>query len=321
MSETGAVETGLDRRARRRLLVILNPAAGTARRRRLTAVVDSLEGLGCQVELRETAGPGDARRLAREAEPGAFDVIVAAGGDGTIAEVLDGLALGEEGRGAGLSGGAAPALGIIPLGTANVLAAELALPSDPLTLSRYLALGPLRRVRFGRLIGGAYFGAMVGAGFDAFVVAGVNLKVKRWVGKAAYGLTALAIWFRPLPVLQVTVDGQAHRAAAVIVSKGRFYAGRFLVAPDARLDDGCLHSCLFQSGGPLRRLVYGLAMAFGRLPSLGDYRVIPGRRVTIEAVGAGPPEAPLQGDGDIIAALPVEIVLGDASVPLVFPPG
>ena len=101
---------------RRRVLMIYNPTAGMGSGRRLARVLKCLLRLGAVVTVRRTARRGDAERFASEASPALFDVIAAAGGDGTINEVINGLA------GSGLP------LAVIPLGTANVLAAEIGVP-------------------------------------------------------------------------------------------------------------------------------------------------------------------------------------------------
>src|SRR5262245_61094358 len=108
---------------RRRLCIIHNPTAGARRQRRLAAVLAAFRELSCQVELRRTAGAGDGENLAVAAAREGFDAIVVAGGDGTINEVVNGLAAGSPGPGT-------PPLALVPLGTANVLAAELGTPRN-----------------------------------------------------------------------------------------------------------------------------------------------------------------------------------------------
>ena len=114
----------------RRILVIFNPAAGRERSRakRLGRVVAELERRGCTVTVLSTRAPGDAERLAREADL-AFDLIVAAGGDGTVNEVANGIFA------------ASRPLAVLPLGTGNVLANEIGLPRDPRRLARVIADG------------------------------------------------------------------------------------------------------------------------------------------------------------------------------------
>jgi diacylglycerol kinase (ATP) len=289
----------------RRLLVIFNPAAGMRRRTRLQAVLDLLEGFGCQVELRETEAAGHAERLARDADPVRHDVVVAAGGDGTINEVANGLA------------GVPLPLAIIPLGTANVLAAEIGLRTDPASVADALAHGAPRPITVGAA-NGRRFIVMAGIGFDAQVVDEVSVSLKRWLGKGAYVAAFLhQLLAFPFPTYRVRVDGAEWQAASVILANGRFYAGRFVVAPDANIRLPHLEVCLFGRRGRLAAIGYGLALIAGRLPGLKSFRIVPAaRRVEI----AGPPGAPVQGDGDIIARLDVVIDVLPEALQLVFPP-
>ena len=294
----------------RRLLLVRNPTAGRRHGRRFLATMRALADLCCVTEVRDTQASGDAERIARNAAGDRFDLVVAAGGDGTVAEVMNGLAAPSE-DGAAVR----PGLAILPMGTANVLAHEMGLPLQPLALARLIAGGPVRALSLGRLSDGRFFGAMAGAGFDAEVVANVDLRLKRWIGKGAYALEAARRWFAPQGTLRVSVDGRTFDAASVVVSKGRYYAGRFVLAPEARLEDGLLHVCLFASGGPWRRLVYSLQLSRGRLLDLPDFQIVPGCRVSIE----GRAGAPLQGDGDIVARLPVEIEIVENVIRAVLP--
>ena len=290
--------------APRRLLVIYNPTAGGSRRQRFEAVLAGLADLGCEMDVRPTTAAGDAALYAQGADPAAHDLVVAAGGDGTINEVVNGLISPKFGKG----GAAAPPLAVLPLGTANVLAAELGLDLNPAHIARVIAGGPVREVSLGRASApggeGRVFSLMAGAGFDARVVAHIDLRVKRLLGKGAYVLEG----FRQMcltkpPLLQVTVDGTAYEAASVVVSNARFYGGRYLLAPEARLEDPLLHVCLFRYGDTCNILRYALALQHGRLRQGDRFRIVTGRDIRIE----GDPGAPLQADGDIIAHLPVRI--------------
>ncbi|MEA1677113.1 diacylglycerol/lipid kinase family protein [Nitrospirillum sp. BR 11163] len=298
--------------AARRLLVIHNPVAGRRRRGFMGRVVDALRQGGADVAVVETTGPRDAERLAGLAAAGALtdgripDAVVASGGDGTINEVVNGLLAAPT--------SAPPALGLIPLGTANVLAAELDLPSGAADLARTLAGAAPRTIHAGRA-NGRLFTMMAGVGLDAHVVEGVDPAVKRRLGKGAYVLESLAQIARwPNPRYRVTVEDAAgrvrvHEVASCIVAKGHFYGGRFVCAPDARLDEGGFQVCLFEDGGRLAALGYGAALVTGRLGRRGGtkgglgYRVVPAARVRIE----GPVGDPVQGDGDTIARLPVDM--------------
>ena len=292
----------------RRLLMIQNPAAGRRGARRLRAVLEVLEQrFGVETAIQTTTGRGDAEAMARTVAPDAFDAVVAVGGDGTVNEVVNGL---------GASGVSPAPLGIVPLGTANVLAHELGLPSDPEGVAAVLAVGQAQPVHLG-VANGRCFAMMAGVGFDACVVERVAPRLKRLIGKGAYAVETLAqiVDYRGTRY-RVTVDGVTEEVASVIVAKGRFYAGRFVCAPEARLADPRLHVCLFPKVGRWNAIRYICGVVADRLPRLPDYRVVPARRIVIEA----PVGAAVQGDGDIIARLPVEITAAPWVLPVLAGP-
>ena len=290
--------------AARRLLIIFNPAAGWRRRQRLAPVLAQLREHGCALELRETQAPGDAERFAAEADPGAFDLVVVAGGDGTVNETINGLAR------SGLP------LALIPLGTANVLAAEIGLSTDPAAVARCVAFGQPRPIALGAA-NGRRFILMAGAGFDAHVVAGVSVPMKRRLGKGAYVLSTLRqLLVFDFPSYEVLSDNTVHHAASVIVTNARYYGGRFVCAPDASLESATLQVCIFQRGGRLAAIGYALALFSGRLPRLSSYRLIEARRIEVR----GRPGEPIQVDGDGIGQLNVAIEVLPKALDLVFPP-
>jgi YegS/Rv2252/BmrU family lipid kinase len=284
-----------------RILVIHNPTAGRRRQRFLDAVLSRLRAAGCDVATRATQCAGDGERLAREAAAEAFDVIVAAGGDGTINEVLNGLA------------GQKTPLGVIPVGTANVLAAELEFPETAEGLADMLRRGRTRRIYPG-VASGRRFATVAGVGFDAHVVANIRLGLKRWVGKGAYVWQYIAeiIRYRPR-IYRFDIDGVAYRAAGAVVSNARFYAGRYICTPDARLTDPCFHVCLFETASRVAIVRYGLALLARRIPGLRDVRIVPGTRLRVAGDG------PVQADGDIVAHLPVEIATVTEGIEIVAP--
>ncbi len=299
--------------ARRRVTVVFNPTAGRRRRERLAATLAHLDGTGCDVSLRETTARGDAERFAREAgalrNGAAVDLFVVAGGDGTINEAVNGLLAGADGT------ARLPSLALVPLGIANVLAQEIGLAITPEAIASTIAGGTASRAWIGRA-NGRCFTMMAGVGFDAHVVAGVRPRLKRMLGKGAYVLESLRQLFRfGFQRYRVIVDGRAYDAASAIVAKGHFYGGRYVCAPDARLDAPEFQVCLFERGGPWNAVRYALALAMSRLPALPDYRIVTGRVVEID----GPAGDPVQGDGDVIARLPVRIDLAPAPLSLVVP--
>ena len=289
----------------RRALIIHNPHAGWLRRGRLALAIEILETAGMDIDLRATTGPGDAIRLAARLGS-AYDTVLAAGGDGTINEVINGLmALADP-----------PPLGILPLGTANVLAHELGLPLYARGAAETIAAGRVRRIRPGLINGDRHFTMMVGAGFDARVVARVRSRTKRVVGKAVY-YTAMAqevLFYRPGPI-RVQIGNTVHEAGCVIVARGHYYGGSFVVAPAARLDDPVLHVCLFERDRRWPAAGYLLALGLGRLQKCPGFRIVPTQSVSLEAAT----DQPTQIDGDADGSLPIDITVADRSVAILAP--
>ena len=290
--------------------VVVNPTAGRRRGKFLQRVLAGLAARHVPHDVAETAAVGHARRIAAEL-PRTTRTIVAAGGDGTINEVLNGLAAG------GATGDPPPDLALVPLGTANVLAAEIGLTGlSPQQISDTIVEGQRRNIFLGRA-DDHYFAQMCGVGFDAHVVANVNLRLKRRVKKLAYVLASLLQIWRNVPRgYRATIDGKVYEAASVIVANGRFYAGRFICAPHARVDDPLLHVCLFRRTGRWNVIRYAWGMLSGRLRHFRDVLVVPAKNIFIESAAPGPATEPVQGDGDIIADLPVAIAAGAACVTL-----
>jgi len=298
------------------VLLIRNPIAGRRRRGLVDAVVRQVRAEGWTVDLVDTEAVGDARRLAESCDATRYAVIAVAGGDGTINEVVNGLAQRGEG---------APPLAIVPLGTANVLAHELGLSFTATSIARTMVSGRALLVRPGEACNGGAprcFSLMAGAGFDAKVVAGVSAPMKRRFGRAAYVWRSMIETQRYRPVrYAVEIDGVRHEAASVIVTRGRHYAGPFVVAPLATLSEPVLHVCLFERWGRSHTLRFGLALLMGRLPRAGGYRVIAGREVRVSVLSdAGETgDQPVQIDGDDALTLPVSINLATGSVRLLQP--
>ena len=287
----------------RRVLVIFNPVAGARRRSLLNAVVEKLGAAGCQVALRETQCRGEAEEIARNARDGAWDVVAAAGGDGTINEVINGLY------------GAEVPLAIVPMGTANVLAAEIGIAANAEVIARTIASGEIRPIHLG-VVNDRLFVMMAGAGFDAKVVASVSSRLKRILGKGAFVLETLrGIVTYSHSRYRVTVDDQSFEAASAVIANGHFYGGRFVCAPLARLEDPVLYACVFLKSGPLRALRYCAWLVLGRLHRLPDVVVLPALRVSVDG-GEG---EPIQGDGDIIAETPMTACLAENTLRVVLP--
>jgi diacylglycerol kinase family enzyme len=285
------------------MLVIFNPVAGRRRAASLWKVLDLLVENGVQVEVAETQHAGHAIELARAAAAAGEMMVVAAGGDGTIAEVANGLL------------GSATAIGVIPLGTANVLAKEYRLSTSPCAIAHTLAYKRTRPLWPGiaRFNGKEQlFVQMVGLGFDGAVVRGIQPGLKRLIGRGAYVWQSLweSIAYR-FPLLRVNIDGVAHEAASVVVSKGRLYGGPYMLAPNAKPEAPGFQVALFEHPGTLPALLAGAALPLGLLPHCPGVRIISARHVEFES---GTSKIPAQADGDRLAATPFAVV--DAAAPI-----
>lgn len=302
----------LCRPAFQRVLIIFNPMAGQRRRNLLDAVILGLENAGVRVQMRSTTARGDAERIARmtvsAADPD-VDLIAIAGGDGTINEALNGMV-----------GGALP-MAVIPLGTANVLAAEIDLRVNAPAIINCILRGERVPVRLGAA-NGRLFVLMAGAGLDAEVVDRVDSALKQRIGKLAYMLaTVQCLITGRLGRFAVDLDGQRHEVSAVVAANAHFYGGKFVIARDARMWSPELHFCLFKGHGRLGALKLGLGMVTGMLERFHDFEVRVGQAAVITPLtphrdGA---DHPIQGDGDIIAQMPSRIELSPRCIDLVVP--
>lgn len=288
---------------RRRFAVIANPTAGRRRRQKLEAVVNSLREAGAHVDVLATHHPGDGTNRARAAATLEPDVIVAAGGDGTINEVLNGM----------IDSGIP--LGVLPFGTANVLAAETGMPRRCQSLAKMLLEGPELAAKPGRM-GSHFFLLMAGAGLDAEIVDHVDSGLKRMIGKAAY---IRAAWKRiakaPLSKVEITVGNDHLQGCLAIASKCRCYAGGIVLTPRAQLESDSFEVCVFSSHNRIRLIHQMLAVRFGVHFGMRDVHFLKGKQVRMDCSTA----TPIQTDGDLRGTLPVELTVHDQPVRLIVP--
>ena len=286
-----------------RIFIILNPCAGAGRSRDIWPQIESfLQASGVDFITRITTGPGDADRLAAQSELSTFDALVAAGGDGTLFEVVNGLYRRNPGE--------RPPLGVIPIGTGNAFARDLGLaPGDWRAAVERLLSAPVRRIDVGRVSSGLecfYFVNIIGLGFP--VDAAVTARKLKWLGRGAYTLATLwrVLRLRSHP-LCMELDGRRIEGDKVFVeiSNTRYTGTHFLIAPAARMDDGLLDVSILPAPqevvGTLRELMnngWGLDAMFvrARLPWV-DIKVAQGLYINLDG-------EPLEGDDLHFKALP-----------------
>jgi YegS/Rv2252/BmrU family lipid kinase len=229
-----------------RICVIFNPAARGNKARHFRRHLDEIGG---QSALKATAAPGDARRLAADAIADGFDLIVAAGGDGTVNEVLNGI-------GDAPNGFEKTRLGVLPLGTVNVFARELKIPLRPERAWEILRRGREIKIDLGCAefsAGGVgkkqFFAQLAGAGLDARAIELVDYSVKKKIGPLAYVVAGLKALGEKKPTITARGDarptGENFSGELVLIGNGKFYGGSFGIFPAADLRDGILHVCIF----------------------------------------------------------------------------
>ena len=222
----------------RRILIIRNPTAGRpAVRARFQRVLALLVARGCTMTERTTTARGDAERFAAEAIKSDYDVVAVAGGDGTLNEVVNGL------------GPEAPPLAVIPLGTVNLFAREIGVARESAAIVETIMRGRPTMIRLGA-VNDRRFLMVAGIGFDAHIVRGVGPRIKRTLGVFAYALRFLFELFRfRFPRYAVEADGVRFSVASAVIAKGRYYAGPFVLAPNAALTKPACDVCLFRVCG------------------------------------------------------------------------
>jgi len=200
--------------------VIYNPAAGPTVVNRIDRVRSCLSARGLPFRIRETAAPGDAVVMAREAALEGADAVVAVGGDGTMNEVADGLA------------GSATRLVFVPHGTGNVFAREFSLPDSVEGCLDLLSSGKTISVRMAKA-NDRHFVLLASAGFDAEVVERMVPRQKNLLGITAYVLCGVRHILRSQPTLWLEFpDRERVEAQAVLVVRGKKYGGNVTIAPD-----------------------------------------------------------------------------------------
>jgi len=289
-----------------KICIISNPVAGSLPRKSIHRAVQTLTDAGAEVEIRWTAHAGQATQLARQAAADGNDIVAAAGGDGTINEVVNGLV------------GTPAALGAIPLGTANCFGHETGIPFQAEKAARILLEGQKRKIPLGR-INGRYFILMAGIGFDAEAVYGVNPKIKKKTGKLAYILSGIQAMAAYHPVrLKIRLDGKEElEGYSLIVGNMQYYGGRFVITPMAGLDRDELGVCIFQSNTLLSLFRYAAGiLLFSRHTRFRDVFTATAGRVE---VSSEQDVARIQIDGEYFSVTPAEIDIVPEAVDAILP--
>ncbi len=292
----------------KRARLIVNPHARTLPSRdRLATAPAWLRLHDWQVDVARTDGPLHAVDLAREAAHHGYDAVIAAGGDGTVNEVVNGIA------------GTETALAVIPGGTANIWTREVGSPRHPGSVAAMLERGECRRIDLG-VANGRYFLLMASFGLDSAVAASVSGFAKARFGRVAYITRGLREAARYSGVqAEITADGESWRLPLLLGLLGntRSYGGLISISHRARADDGLLDMVLYRAGG-----VIGLGRQVARtLARRHDSALGTVYREVREAHVVTDPIVPVQVDGEVIGETPMRFGIVPRALAVFVPAG
>ncbi len=234
------------------------------------------------------------------------DAIFALGGDGTINEVVNGMV------------GSRVPLGVLPAGTANVLACELKIGTNMLRAARRVEEWEPARIAVGLIEPeGRHFVLMAGAGFDALVVHRVDAELKRRLGKVAYWVSGFGQFGKKLAQLEVRTNGASVRCSFALASRVRNYGGDLTIARGASLLRDEFELVLFEGASTVPYLKYFTGVLTGTLKGMRGATVVHARDVEIAPVSEKP--VYLQIDGEIAGTAPVKLRIVPDALTLLAP--
>jgi diacylglycerol kinase (ATP) len=302
-------------------LLIYNPTSGRRRHRRFAEIEQAariLKDAGIRTELAPTSSPLAAKDIARLAVNQRRGMIIACGGDGTMNEVLNGMA------------GSDVPLALLPAGTANILAKELGIPWDIPHAARLIPNGVVKRIAVGVALApegkdrpevppeGRYFLCVAGAGPDGAIVNGVHSGLKKQAGILAYWAEGLRQLFKyDFPLLKVRSNGKEVRASIVVVGRTANYGGPFKITTNATLFDNSFEFLTNSATSRFRYLICLPALWLGRLRQMDGIEAWKADEAVCESAGNQLVYA--QVDGEPIGPLPLAFRIWPEAVSLVVP--
>ncbi|HVN94441.1 MAG TPA: diacylglycerol kinase family protein [Terracidiphilus sp.] len=314
--------------AMRRVALIYNPASGQYSMRRRAAVGEIravLSQAGIESEAFETNAQGSATTIAQQAVKDGYDTVLACGGDGTVHEAVQSLV------------GTDVALGVIPLGTANALAADLGLIASPAKVARTLLDAAPARVSVGRIHyedvagnpGSRYFVVAAGVGADALLMSRLDSRLKRRLGYVLYLIEAFRIWATsPFPLFEARLPANGNGGARVVevsqllAVRVRSFGGVLrTLAPGASLRNGSLSMLAFKTQSRLKYLSFLLAVIAGRHTFNRAVELVESPSIECHACNGAAEPLFVEADGEVLGRLPVRLEVVPHSLTLLVPPG
>jgi YegS/Rv2252/BmrU family lipid kinase len=311
----------------RRVALIYNPASGqhsTKRRAAIDKALGVLRDAGVEVEALETLAPGSAEALAREAVQRGCDTILACGGDGTVHEVLQSLV------------GTTVALGVVPLGTANALAANLGLRSSPSKAVRKLLDATPVRLSVGQIsyrdtagaVQSRYFTVAAGVGADALFLSRLDPSLKRRLGYLLYMIEGFRVWatysfplFQTVFVERTSAKPRVEEVSQLLAVRIRDFGGVLHnLAPGATLHKNGLRLVAFKTRSRLSYFRYVMAAIFGHPRSTRQIELLDAVSVECRPYNGSSAHVYAEADGELLGGLPVCIEIAPQTVTLLIPP-
>jgi YegS/Rv2252/BmrU family lipid kinase len=313
--------------AMQRVALIYNPVSGQYSARREAAVQDALAVLraaGVSAEAFVSTTPGSATVQAKAAVRQGCDTILACGGDGTVHAILQSLV------------GTPVALGVIPLGTANALAADLGLIGSPATVAEALLHAVPVRIAVGRIhfLDSAgypvsrYFVVAAGIGADALLMSRMDARLKRRFGYALYLVEAFRVWATSsFPLFEAAFTGngsdatRVEEASQLLAVRVRSFGGVLReLTPGATLRNGSLQLVAFKTQSRIRFLRFLLAVLFRRHTFNGEIELLEATRVECRDRNGSSTRVFVEADGEVLGSLPVRIEVVHDALTLLIPP-
>jgi YegS/Rv2252/BmrU family lipid kinase len=306
----------------RKAILIYNPISGRRRSRRL-AEIDSagniLSAVGISVEFAPTTDPGSATSIARQAVTQKLDLVIACGGDGTVNEIVNGLA------------GSTVPIALLPAGTANILAKELGIPWNIPAAARLIPSCTPRRIALGCVTppdsqcgsksprAPRYFLCVGGSGPDGAIVNGVDSKLKQNTGTLAYWAEGMRQLFTyKFPLMRIESRERTVDASLIVVGRTAEYGGPFKITSGASLYEDSFEIVAFSTRSRLRYLFALPALYFGRLRGVRGISAWKTADVTCTPLPGGTLFA--QVDGEPLGALPLRFRIVPDALTLLVPP-
>ncbi|MFZ1084162.1 MAG: diacylglycerol kinase family protein [Terracidiphilus sp.] len=312
----------------RRVVLIYNPASGQHSKGRRAAIDKALAVLraaGIEAEALETIAPGSAGLLAKDAARRGCDTVIACGGDGTVHEVLQTLV------------GTQVALGVVPLGTANALAANLGLQTSPAKAVRRLLTAlpvsvPVSRILYQDAAGATrsrYFTVAAGIGADALFISLLNPVLKRRLGYLLYVIEAFRVWFTyKFPLFEVAfteapgAQPRVEQVSELLAVRIRNFGGLINnLVPGASLHHDKLRLVAFKTRSRLRYFGFMIPALIGCHSFKGKIEVLDAHSVECRLVSGSSARIFAEADGEYLGELPIRMEIAPASVLLLIPPG